>query len=54
MYGPAIQRCLLVIHTIVTHSRTVVHVTYYTANADGRPAEKAATHNNVASQANYF
>ena len=43
VYGPAIQRCLLVIHTIATHSRTAVHVTYYTANADGRPAEKAAT-----------
>ena len=39
-YGHAIQRCLLVIHTIVTHSCTVVHVTYYTANADGRPQRK--------------
>ena len=28
----SIQLCLLVIHTVVTHSRTVVHVTYYTVN----------------------
>ena len=30
--GPAVRGCLLVIHTVVTHSRTVVHVMYYTDN----------------------
>ena len=44
-YGPALQRCLLVIHIIVTHSRTVVHVhvMYYMSNADGTPSEKVAS-----------
>ena len=45
MAGPDIQRCLQVIHTIVTHSRTVVHVMYYTANV-AAPAgrERRRTH----------
>ena len=40
MASPAIQRCLQVIHTTVTHSRTVVHAMYYTAKR--RPVEKDA------------
>ena len=45
MAGPAIQRCLLVIHTIVTHSSTVVHITYYMANvAVPTSRERRRTH----------
>ena len=46
MASPAIQRCLR-----VTHSRTVVHVTYYTANA--APAVENAVYSYIGSQANY-
>ena len=43
MAGPAIQRFLRVIHKIVTQSRTVVHITYYTANVARQLVEKEAT-----------
>ena len=53
MYGPAI-----LVNTYYSNSqytRTIVHITYYMANADGWPAEKAAAHTAVQyAKANYF
>ena len=46
MYDPAVQMmpCITLVYTYKSNSQsTVVHVMYYTANVDGRLAEKAAT-----------